>query len=89
MWADGSLEGQVSMEQDVRPIVEELKTSWRDKLDSLDQLKGELNDELVQTEIDLRNYKDEVRHIQEQFKLQLNLNNQAQSQPPFGSKTLH
>lgn len=40
MLPDGRLDGVAQMESDVRPIVEELKTGWRDKLDVYNQDKA-------------------------------------------------
>lgn len=47
MNGDGLLENRVQMEQDVRPLVEELKVSWREKIENYDLQKGELTDAIV------------------------------------------
>eukprot|EP00347_Sterkiella_histriomuscorum_P009840 403339673 len=84
MLPDGRLDGVAQMENDVRPIVDELKLRWREKLDIYDRDKAQLNDELVQNEIDLRNLQDEVKHIQDQFK-----QFQQQVSGNLGSKQSH
>ena len=68
MLPDGRLDGgvngmNVDMESDVKPIIDDMKQMWRNKITGFDQEKANLNDEILQNETDLRNLKEEVQKI--------------------------